>query len=192
MDLNLIIVVGAIIIGFALLSLIMIWGFRKVSKSVDRQAYFERKRQKILVGREKAVLAASLMGEINENKNKCEAFITIYSEMLRGLRDDSRKPSYQQTGDFVHKSPSLSRFIYDSNLVNMTMLEAGLVTELAEIYSIIETDPEYLSLDPDMPLETAVRLVEMIVKNAESVIGALSKVHPSLEIVVRNAPKASL
>lgn len=192
MSIEFIIIVAAIAIGFALLSAIMILGFRKVSRSVDRQAFFERKRQKILIGREKAVLAASLIGEINENKNKCEAFITIYSEMLRGLRDDSRKPSYQQTGDFVHKSPSLSRSVYDGNLANMTMLEAGLVTELAEIYSIIETDPEYLSLDPDMPLETALRLVEMIVKNAESVIASLNKVHPSLEVVVRNAPKASL
>lgn len=181
-----------IVAGFAVLAGILLFGFLKVTKAIDRQAAFDRRRQKILIGREKAVLAASLIGEINEDKNKCEAFITIYSEMLRNLRDETRKPSYQKTGDFVHKSPALSRMVYDQNLANLTMLDPKVATKLSEVYSMIETDPEYLSLEPDMPIDTAIRMVEMIVKNAEAIHKALDALIPSLEVVVRNAPKVSL
>ncbi len=178
--------------GFAALGGLMFWGFSSVKKAVDRQALFERRRHRILVGRERAVLAASFIGEINENKNKCQAFITIYSEMLRGLRDETRKPAYQQTGDFVHKCPALSRSVYEHNLVNMSSLDAEISTRLTELYATFEEDPEYLSLEPDMPLDTAVRMVEMVVKNAEAQLSAMDKVVPSLELAVRNAPRVSL
>ena len=192
MEFDPIVFLGTIVGGFVLLAAIMFFGFLKVSKSLDRQTLYERRRQKILIGREKAVLAASLIGEINENKNKCEAFITIYSEMLRALRDETRKPSYQQTGDFVHKSPSLSRAVYDNNIANLSMLDSNIASKLATIYSIIDSDPEYLSLEPDMPVDSARRMVEMVVRNAEAINESLGDVVPSLEIVVRNAPKVSL
>lgn len=183
----------AIIVGcLLLLSFICGYGLYNVKKAVDRHALFERRRHRILVGREKAVLAASLIGEINENKNKCEAFITIYSEMLKNLRDDSRKPAYQQTGDFVHKAPALSRSVYDKNLSNLSLFEPALATKISEIYATLETDPEYLSLEPDMPLDTAIRMVEMVVKNAEATSQNVDKVVPSLEVVVRNAPRVSV
>lgn len=187
-----IILFGVVAIILIVLTVITGYGLFSVKKAVDRQALFERRRHRILVGREKAVLAASLIGEINENKNKCEAFITIYSEMLKNLRDDTRKPAYQQTGDFVHKAPSLSRSVYDNNLSNLNLFETALATKVSEIYALIETDPEYLSLEPDMPLDTAIRMVEMVVKNAESVMQTVEKVVPSLEVVVRNAPRVSI
>lgn len=189
---NELMLIGTIGGGFVVVSLILIVGFMNLKQALDKQVNFERRRQKILISREKAVLAASLIGEINENKNKCEAFVTIYAEMLRNLRDDSRKPSYQQTGDFVHKTPALSRNVYDSNIANLSMLDPIVATKLSEVYSMIETDPEYLSLEPDLPLDTAVRLVEMVVKNAEATHRSLNDLVPSLEVVVRNAPKVSL
>ncbi len=179
-------------VGIAVLAVIMVWGFSTVRKSVDRQALFERRRHRILVGRERAVLAASVIGELNDNKNKCQAFITIYSEMLKSLRDETRKPAYQQTGDFIHKTPALSRTVYDSNLVNMSSLDADVSSRLAEVYSSVEADPEYLSLEPDMPIDTAIRMVEMVVKNAENQLDVMDKVIPSLEVAVRNAPRVSL
>lgn len=189
---NEVMLIGTIGGGFVVVSLILIVGFMNLKQALDKQVNFERRRQKILISREKAVLAASLIGEINENKNKCEAFVTIYAEMLRNLRDDTRKPSYQQTGDFVHKTPALSRAVYDSNIANLSMLDPVVATKLSEVYAMIETDPEYLSLEPDLPLDTAVRLVEMVVKNAEATHRVLNDLVPSLEVVVRNAPKVSL
>ncbi|MBK66884.1 MAG: hypothetical protein CMP22_01990 [Rickettsiales bacterium] len=181
-----------VIVCLLILTAVCGGGFYVLKKAVDRQALFERRRHRILVGREKAVLAASLIGEIHENKNKCEAFVTIYSEMLRNLRDDTRKPAYQQTGDFVHKAPSLSRAVYDNNISNLNLFEPSLATKVSEVYAMIETDPEYLSLEPDMPLDTAIRMVEMIVKNAETISETVDKVVPSLEVVVRNAPRVSV
>ena len=74
----------------------------------------------------------------------------------------------------------------------MSSLDADVSSRLAEVYSSVEADPEYLSLEPDMPIDTAIRMVEMVVKNAENQLDVMDKVIPSLEVAVRNAPRVSL
>lgn len=185
-------IMGMISLGFLFMGAVSFFGFRKLIETQDKYGEYEKKRDQILRAREKSVLAAALIGEIKDNKNKCEAFITIYSDMLRSLRDSAKKPNYQQGGDFIHKTPSLSREVYEGNIANMMILEPQLAGEITELYTHIIDEPDYISLEPTMPVDMAIRQVEMVVKNADSLIKRFDKLAPSLEVIVRSTPKVTL
>lgn len=174
------------IIGFILASVVLILGFRYLASIQKKQIQVAREREASLKQREKVVLASSLAGELTGNKVKCESFIAIYSEMMRGLRNPDIPAQYEEGGDMIHQRPSLSRSVFDSNVEKLQMFDPRLARMLADVYANINAEAEYLRLEAGTPRAAAIRMVEMVIDEAQKTLEPLDGIISALNIVVRD------
>jgi endonuclease YncB( thermonuclease family) len=177
------------IIGMLFVAAILYFGLDRMTKLQKKQIQMSQMREKELQGREKFVLAASMESEINTNRAKIDAFILIYEDMLRNLRDTSKTPKYQQSGDIIHQRPSLSRAVYDANLDRMDLVGTQIFTELSDIYAKIDPNPDYYTLEPDTPIEQVIDKVQKILTQANSLIEPMEKVNSALSMIIRERKK---
>lgn len=174
------------LIGLIIIAFIMFSGFGRLIHMQKRQIAKVGKNEKDIKDREKYVLASSFDGELQANKSKVEAFLTIYRELLKDIRNPNKTPKYKQTGDIIHDKPSLMRMVYDANIDKLSLLGPSMAKLLTELYTEIETSPSYQTLDPDVPLEEAERRVEAIVIQAERYVPIIDKLLTGLNVVTRN------
>ncbi|MBU6235561.1 MAG: hypothetical protein KGQ41_06930, partial [Alphaproteobacteria bacterium] len=115
MGIPMIVIMGAMLVvpllGFLIMALIMHSGFRQLITLQKYQLAGTQKRERQLKEREKYVIASAIEAEINTNRAKLDAFLTIYEELLKSLRDPSKKPKYQRAGDIIHEKPALARTV---------------------------------------------------------------------------------
>ena len=174
------------LVGLIIIAFIMFSGFGRLIHMQKRQIAKVGKNEKDMKDREKYVLASSFDGELQANKSKVEAFLTIYRELLKDIRNPNKTPKYKQTGDIIHDKPSLMRMVYDANIDKLSLLGPSMAKLLTELYTEIETSPSYQTLDPDVPLEEAERRVEAIVIQAEKYVPIIDKLLTGLNVVTRN------
>lgn len=183
-------VAGALLVvpmlGFLIMALIMHSGFRQLIALQKYQLAGTQKREKQLKEREKYVIASALEGELNTNRAKLDAFLTIYEELLKNLRDPSKKPKYQRAGDIIHEKPALSRTVYDSHIDKLDVLGPQITKELEALYHNIEAAPDYRTLEPEVPIEKAREIVDKIVKGATKMADPMDKMIAALSIIVRD------
>ncbi len=175
------------IIGLFLVGLFLHSGLRKISKNQEKHISQMMMNEESVQKREKAVLASSLAGELTENKIKCEAFITIYNELLRNLRDSDKKAQYEEAGDFIHQRPPLSRSIFDANVEKLSVFGSKLAGDIAQVYAAVRQDPEYFNLEADMPRPSAIRMVEMVLDDAQKTLEPMDPVIAALNVIVRGS-----
>lgn len=175
------------LIGFFLVAVALLVGFGRLGSFQKEQLRLQQRNEGNLKKREKAVLAASMAGELTENKIKCEAFITIYNELLRNLRDTKQPAHYEETGDYIHQRPSLSRAIFDANVDRISIFGPKLAGEIAATYAGIKQESEYWNLEKNMPRSTAIRMVEMVLEDAQKTMEPLDSVISGLNIIVRDS-----
>lgn len=166
-----IMVLGAILLlgilaAFAALSMAIMRGFQRVTdaqqKSMDMMA-----RERALRKKEREIFATMLDSEIKANKSKIEAYLVVYDEMLKALRDPDKTPRYKKAGDIVQLQPSLDRSVFDRNTDKLDILGNRLSSEVIHFYARIKNSPDYENLEPDMPLDKVVAIVEKVYNNAE-------------------------
>jgi endonuclease YncB( thermonuclease family) len=138
-------------------------------------------KEALLQARERSILISVLEGELSENKNKAEAFLVIYRDMLRVLREGTETPKYQQVGDIVQKNPAFSRAAFEANVGKLSLLDIQLAGHISKIYAAMPRETEYINLDQSVPLDTAVKLVEKVVQEAERIAEPLSRVIAEIE-----------
>ncbi len=172
--------------GLLIVALIMFMGFGRLIRMQKSQMAKTSKDEKELKEREKFVLASSLEGEIQANKSKVEAFVTIYKELLKDIRNPNKTPKYQQTGDIIHEKPALMRMVYDANIDKIALLGPNVAGLLSKIYSEVEVSPKYQTIEPDVPLKDAEAIVEHIVVSAEKFLPSMDKVLSGLSVIIRN------
>lgn len=177
--------IGVLAAGFICLGILM-WVLLQRVVTTQRQEFDRaRKKENALAFRERSVMVAMLEGELSENKNKVEAFLTIYGDMLRSLKDLSETPKYQQVGDIVQRHPSFSHIVFDANVNKLSWLGLQLAGRISKLYAALPRTQEYITLDPNVPLETAVKLVEKTVQEAadlqEPIEAALRELQQSAE-----------
>ncbi len=172
-------------IGLIIVALIMFTGFGRLISMQKSQIARANKDERDLKTREKFVVASSLEGELTANKSKVEAFVSIYKELLRDMRNPNKVPKYQQTGDIVHEKPALVRMVYDANINKLEMLGPSLAGLLSKLYAEVETNPKYTSLEPDVPLKDAEAKVESIIIDAEKMIPHMDKILSGLTVIAR-------
>lgn len=146
-------------------------------------------RENELRTRERVVIAASLESEMLANKTKIEAFLLIYQELLRSLKDPGKAPKYKLGGEIVHEKPALSRNIFDAYIARLELFGPTIAGELAELYAQIEEDPEYITLTPDMNTDVAINMVERIVTNAKNLLDPLERNMGALNVIIRSKKK---
>jgi hypothetical protein len=181
----LLLIIGPLL-GFGLIAVLIIWAVQRLSLVKKKDDEKHRQDDYALQRRERLVLAAALAGELTENKIKCEAFITIYSELLRNLRETDRKAMYEETGDFIHQYPPLSRKIFEGNIEKIGLLGMKLATDVTNAYAPVRGESEYFTLDATMPRANAVRMVEMILDDAQRTLEPLDTTVSALNMIVRD------
>lgn len=177
------------IIGMLFVAAILFFGLDRMTKLQKMQIQMSQQNEKELRNREKFVLAASLESEINTNRAKIDAFILIYEDMLRNLRDTTKTPKYKQSGDIIHQRPSLSRAVYDANLDRMDLVGTQIFTELSDIYAKIDPNPDYYTLEPDTPIEQVIDKVQKILRQVNDLIEPMEKVNSALSMIIRERKK---
>lgn len=179
----------AIFGGLALIAGVMFIGFSMMAKTHREQLRRIQKEDQKLQRREKIVLASSFAGELTENKIKCEAFITIYTELLRNLREMDRRALYEETGDFIHQHPPLSRTIFETNIEQLSLLGPKLAGDLSQIYAAFRSEPQYFTMDTTMPRAAAIRIVEMVLDDAQKTLEPIEPLIGALNIITRDGDK---
>lgn len=184
------ILIGGVILGPVLglifAGLIIFAGLGKLVKLQKHQIATARKKELDLREREKFVLSSSLESEINTNRAKIDAFLLIYEDMLRNMRDPSKTPKYKKSGDIIHQKPSLSRAVYDANLDKLDLLGTQIVTDLSKTYAHIDPTPDYITLEPETPIDQAIDKVQRIIQQANALIEPLDKINSALTMIIRD------
>lgn len=173
-------------IGMLIVAVIIYGGFRRLISLQKYQMAVAQKKDRAMREREKFIVAASLEGEINTNRAKLDAFIIIYEEMLKNLRDPAREHKYKKGGDIIHEKPALSRNVYDSNIDKLDLLGQQIVTDLTGLYTMIEPNPDYKTIEPDTPIDDVIDFVNKIVRDAEALLQPMDKVGSALNVIVRD------
>ena len=174
------------LLGFLVVAIILYRGFKQMIALQRYQLAGTQKREKQLKDREKYVIASALEGEINTNRAKLDAFLVIYEELLKSLRDPSKKPKYQRAGDIIHEKPALSRTVYDSHIDKLDVLGPQITSDLSNLYGMIDAAPDYRTLEPEVPIEKAREIVDRIIRAATKMADPMDKALAALSIIVRD------
>ncbi|MDE1151800.1 MAG: hypothetical protein PW788_04605 [Micavibrio sp.] len=168
--------------GLLVVSLIMWYWLKRMAYVQEQEAEQSSRKEAMLINRERHVLISTLEGELTENKNKIEAFLVIYGDMLRTLKDQTEVPKYQQSGDIVQKHPAFGRAVFEANVGKLSLLDIKLAGQVSKLYSAMPKEQEYINLEPNVPLETAVKLVEKILKEAEVLLEPIGNLIIGLQV----------
>lgn len=170
-DGNLLLILGfvlflCIVATFAVLTVLIMRGFQKVVDA-QHENMDMISRERALRDKEREIFATMLDSEIKSNKSKIEAYMAVYDEMLKALKDEARTPKYKKVGDIVQSQPALDRSIFDRNTDKLDILGDRLSSEVIHFYARIKNTPDYINLEPNMDLSDAIGVVEKGLKNAE-------------------------
>jgi hypothetical protein len=152
--------------AFGGLAIFIMRGFQRVIDSQNKNIDFAAK-ERALKDKERQIFATMLDSEIKSNKSKIEAYLIVYDEMLKALMDEEKTPKYQVAGDIVQEQPALSRAVFDHNTDKLDVLGRELSSEVIHLFARIKTNPEYINIEPEMPLEDVIALVEKSIKSAK-------------------------
>lgn len=177
--------------GLLIVGVVMWYWLKRMASVQEREAEQSSRKEAMLQNRERHVLTSTLEGELTENKNKIEAFLVIYGDMLRGLQDPGEVPKYQQGGDIVQKHPAFGRAVFEANVNKLSLLDIKLAGQLSKLYAAMPKEQEYINLEPTVPLETAVKLVEKVLKDAEGLLDPINGVIQGLQATMQKKPAAS-
>lgn len=167
--------------GLFIIALVMGHWMSGISRLHQGEIDQARKKEATLEMRERQVLISTLEGELLENRNKIEAFLVIYGDMLRGLKENVEQPKYQQGGDIVQKHPSFSKTVFEANVNRLSALDIKLAGHISKLYSSLPKEQEYINLDQNVPLDTAVKLVEKVLKDAQELLEPINVVIRALQ-----------
>ncbi len=173
----------------AVLLMMFVVLFRLRSLETQQKEEFEQTRSKEtqLLAREKHVLASTLEGELAGNKNRIEAFLTIYRDMLANLKSTTETPKYKEAGDIVQKHPALSKAVFEASVSKLSLLDMKLAARLSKLYAALPMEQEYINIEPGVPLESAVALVEKVIRDAEIFVQPLTDAIAALEGVMKGS-----
>ena len=169
------ILVGLPLLAVLILGFIVHSGIRKLLSFQTQQANSRFENEQRLHIREKNLILSRIETELDENKSRVEAFLTVYMEMLSNIKDKNATPQYQQSGDVVSLEPSFVKDAYTENLDKLSALDVKLAAELGKFYNNMNTEAEYLDLPSSTPREEAISIVDKIVSNAREFLPALDR-----------------
>lgn len=169
------------LLGLLVIALVMRHWLKNMAEQQAQETARAAQKEERLQNRERQVLVSTLEAELLENKNKIEAFLAIYGDMLNDLKNETTKPRYQDSGDIVQKHPNYSKTVFDSNIGKLSLLDMKLAGHLSKIYAVMSKDSEYINLEPDLPLDTAIKLLEKIIQDTKELVPDLDAAIQQLE-----------
>lgn len=154
------------VLGLGFISFHIMRGFGRIvdvqNKTMDLAV-----KERHLKDKERFIVASMLDSEVRENKNKIEAYLVVYEEVFRDLSDKLHTPKYKQTGDIIQRQPALSRSVFDGNTDRLDLMGEYMASDIIHYYARIKTIPDYVELNPDTPIEDALKIVRIAVDQAQ-------------------------
>lgn len=135
----------------------------------------------MLQAREKHILIILLKGELEENKDKIFAFLTIYKDMLSTIADTSKTPEYKSTGEPIQKHPFFTKDIFEMNLSKLPVLNLRMANDISSLYSALPSGNEYIDLDVEISREDVMKILDGIIIDAQDYLERLDEVVELLE-----------
>lgn len=162
---------GFVLVGILLLALVAITifimrGFRAVVE-VQNQSMDLATKERVLREKERLIIASMINAEVKTNKSKIEAYLVMYEELLKDLKDKTREPKYKKSGDIIQRQPALSRAVFDGNTAKLDLMGSQSASDIIHYYARIKTVPDYYELEPDAPVAQAISVVESAVEGAK-------------------------
>ncbi|MEZ5814592.1 MAG: hypothetical protein R3E13_07755 [Alphaproteobacteria bacterium] len=151
--------------AFAMLALVIMKGFQRVNDA-QTQNLDMMVRERQLRDKEREIFATMLDSEIKANKSKIEAYMVVYDEMLKDIKNIEKTPKYRKAGDIVQAQPALDRSVFDRNTDKLDILGSGLSSQVIHFYARIKSKPDFVNLEPDMTVEDARKIVQKAYDNA--------------------------
>ena len=180
-------VMGATIM--IILSMLIITGFRKTQRLVKKSMALTKAQEEKIRAREKIVMATMLIGEIENNRGKIEAFVSINKDFLNSLKhakENSAPHKFQSNPEIVQEQPALVRSVFDGNTDKLDLLGAQLLKDIVALYARIAVDAKYLTLDNTMSITQAITHMSDIVSEAESLLIPMKNIRNALDIILRD------
>lgn len=168
-------------LGLVIIALIAHGWLRSIARAQAAETVSAHKKESALEARERQVLVTTLEVELAENKNKIEAFLVIYGDMLRALNDPSEEPKYRQVGDIVQKHPNFSKTVFEANVNKLSLLDIKMAGQISKLYAMLPDEAEYINLDQNVPVNTAVKLVEKVLRETEELLEPLNALIADLQ-----------
>ncbi|MCL4678457.1 MAG: thermonuclease family protein [Alphaproteobacteria bacterium] len=160
------VLVGILLTALVAITLFIMKGFRAVV-DVQNQSMDLVTKERVLREKEKLIIASMINAEVKTNKSKIEAYLMMYEELLKDLKDKNREPKYKKSGDIIQRQPALSRAVFDGNTAKLDLLGQNTSSEVIHYYARIKTVPDYYELEPDAPVSQAISVVEAAVEGAK-------------------------
>lgn len=179
------VIFGGMLLGFLFNAVLIMRFMGRVSQNQSSENQQVERKEAMLQMRERQVLVTTLEGELVENKNKIEAFLSLYGDMLRNLQDPAHGAKYQMVGETIQKHPGYSKTVFEANVSNLSLLDIKLAGHLSKLYSAMPKEQEYITLDQSVPIETAVKLVEKVLEDAQELLGPINQVVTELQAAAR-------
>ena len=152
--------------AFSMLTLAIMKGFQKVTDA-QNQSMDMMVRERELREKEREIFATMLDSEIKANKSKIEAYIVVYDEMLKDVKDLEKTPKFKKVGDIVQAQPALERSVFDRNTDKLDILGDTLSSQVIHFYARVKSKPDYINLEPDMAVEEAREIVQKAYDTAQ-------------------------
>lgn len=169
------------IIGLMVIGLIMWTWLQRISNSHRAEIERAMQKERMLISRERSVLVSTLESELMENKNKIDAFLTICRDMLADMLNPDTKPKYQTSGDIVQKHPGYSKTVFEASADRLSMLGIKVAGRLAKLYGAFPKEQEYINLEPHVPLDTAIKLIEKTIADTEVFVQPVNEALAALQ-----------
>ena len=170
------ILIGLPVLAMLILGVIVNSGIRKLLNFQTAEANSRFADKQRLHMREKSLLLTQIETELEENKSRVEAFLTVYMEMLSNIKDRDKTAQYQQSGDVVSLQPSFAKDAFRNNYEKLSALDIKLADELGRFYDKMSSEAEYLDLPANTPREEAIGVVDKIVSDAREFLPAIDRV----------------
>jgi endonuclease YncB( thermonuclease family) len=173
--------------GLLIVGMIMHFGLRRIGARQEGAQEESLRKEAALQSRERQVLVSTLEGELADNKNKIEAFLAIYGDMLQSLKKPGETPKYQHAGDIVQKHPAFSKTVFEASVSKLPLLDVKTAGLISKLYAALPKEQEYLNLDPGVPLDTAVKLLEKVLAEAQALTPGIEQAIKALQAAGQKA-----
>lgn len=169
------------IVGFSSLALFILYLSFSLNKSLSKLLVMQSDilknslQNKSNEKKEKFVLAAMLQAEVDSNRNKIEAHMSVYTNLQSTLLNKEIQPHYMEAGDVIQKEPVLDRIIFDTNLSKMETLGPSISRTIIHLYARVKNKPNYIDIAANLPREKVLHIINAIIENDQKLLNLCNK-----------------
>ncbi len=160
-----IVIIVIFLIVLATFAYYLLRGFGRVIDAQNKTVDLAEK-ERALKNKEKYVIATMLNAEIQSNRAKIEAYLTIYEETLTDFSSPTNSAIYNSS-EIIQKQPGLGRSVFDGNTDKLELLGGPIASKLIHYYARIKTVPDYVEIKPGTPINEAHDTVKKFIDGAK-------------------------